>query len=88
MAKECGAFCRARQIKNVPHLFQTVLLYCGLDFSLRETSGVLTLLGTTISDQAVKDRLDGCWIWLSLVLQKMLPKLPSQIEGRSGGGGF
>ena len=55
-AKECGAFCRRRQIKNVAQLFQVVLLYSGLDFSLRATAGVLTLTGTKISDQAVKER--------------------------------
>ncbi len=43
LAKECGAFCRERKIKNVPQLLQVVLLYAGLDFSLRETAGVLTL---------------------------------------------
>ena len=84
LAKECGAFCRQRRIKNVPQLLQVVLLYCGLDFSLRETAGVLTLLGTTISDQAVKERLDGCRVWLSLVLQKMLPRLPVEMEARIG----
>jgi hypothetical protein len=84
LAKECGAFCRERKIKNVPQLLQVVLLYCGLDFSLRETAGVLTLLGTTISDQAVKERLDGCRLWLSLVLRKMLPSLPLEMEARIG----
>lgn len=84
LAKECGAFCRGRQIKNVPQLLQVVLLYCGLDFSLRETAGILTLSGTTISDQAIKERLDGCRVWLSLVLRKMLPGLPLEIEGQIG----
>lgn len=84
LAKECGAFCRRRQIKNVPQLLQAVLLYCGLDFSLRETAGILTLLGTKISDQAVKERLDGCRVWLSLVLRKMLPGVPPQMEARIG----
>ena len=84
LAKECGAFCRERKIKNVPQLLQVVLLYAGLDFSLRETAGVLTLLGTKISDQAVKERLDGCRVWLSLVLQKMLPSLPVEMEARIG----
>lgn len=84
LAKECGAFCRQRQIKNVPQLLQVVLLYCGLDFSLRETAGILTLSGTTISDQAIKERLDGCRVWLSLVLRKMLPGLPPEMEARIG----
>lgn len=83
-AKECGAFCRQRKIENVPQLLQVVLLYCGLDLSLRETAGVLTLLGTTISDQAIKERLDGCRVWLSVVLRKMLPGLPVEIAGEIG----
>ncbi len=57
-------------------LFQTVLLYCGLDFTLRDTAGVLTLLGTEISDQAVSDRLSGCGAWLSAMLKAMLPRVP------------
>jgi len=83
-AKECGAFCRQRKIENVPQLLQVVLLYGGLDLSLRETAGVLTLLGTTISDQAIKERLDGCRVWLSVVLRKMLPSLPVEMETRIG----
>lgn len=69
-AKECGAFCWQRKIENVPQLLQVVLLYCGLDLSLRETAGVLTLLGTKISDQAIKERLDGCRVWLSVAPAK------------------
>lgn len=84
-AKECGAFSRERKIKNVPQLLQVVLLYCGIDFSLRETAANLTLLGTKISDQAIKERLEGCRLWLSLVLQKMLPSLPDEIQERLGG---
>lgn len=83
-AKECGAFCRQRKIENVPQLLQVVLLYCGLDLSLRETAGVLTLLGTTISDQAIKERLDGCQVWLSVVLRQMLPSLPAEMAGEIG----
>lgn len=83
-AKECGAFCRKRQIKDVAQLFQVVLLYGGLDFSLRATAGVLTLTGTKISDQAIKERLEGCRVWLSLVLQKMLPHLPIEMEAQIG----
>ena len=75
-AKEFAAFRRQRKIKSVEQLFQTVLLYCGLDFSLRDTAGVLTLLGTEISDQAVSDRLSACAAWLSAMLQEMLPAVP------------
>lgn len=83
-ARECGALCRERKIKDASQLFQVVLLYCGLDFSLRETAGVITLTGTTISDQAIKERLEGCRGWLRLVLRQMLPSLPPQMETRVG----
>lgn len=63
-AKKFEAFRRGRKIKKVEQLFQAVLLYCGLDFSLRDTAGVLTVLGTDISDQAVSDRLSSCAAWL------------------------
>lgn len=84
-AVQFGAFQRKRQIKTVEQLFQTVLLYCGLDFSLRETAGTLTMLGSRISDQAVKERLEGCAVWLSEVLKQMLPRLPPEVESKVGG---
>lgn len=84
-AKEFEAFRRGRKIKNVKQLFQTVLLYCGLDFSLRTTAGVLTALGTEISDQAVSDRLSGCVAWLSAMLKQMLPALPTSGVSAIGG---
>jgi len=65
-------------------LFQVVLLYCGLDFSLRDTAGILTRLGSQISDQAVKERLDGCAVWLSEVLKQMLPSVPAEIQAKVG----
>ena len=78
------AFRRKRKIKNVEQLFQVVLLYCGLDFSLRDTAGILTRLGSQISDQAVKERLDGCAVWLSEVLKQMLPSVPAEIQAKVG----
>ena len=79
-AKEFEAFRRGRKIKKVEQLFQMVLLYCGLDYSLRDTAGTLTLLGTGITDQAVSDRLSGCVAWLSHLLKEMLPSLPVQVS--------
>ena len=83
-AKEFEAFRRGRKIKTVEQLFQIVLMYCGLDYSLRETAGVLTLLGTTVSDQAVSDRLSGCALWLTHLLKEMLPKLPPGVFEQTG----
>ena len=83
-AKEFEAFRRGRKIKKVAQLFQIVLLYCGLDYSLRETAGTLTLLGTEITDQSVSDRLSGCVAWLSHLLKEMLPSLPVQMSQQIG----
>lgn len=83
-AKEFAAFRRQRKIRNVAQLFQTVLLYCGLDFTLRDTAGVLTLLGTEITDQAVSGRLRGCAAWLSEMLKAMLPALPLAAASEMG----
>ncbi len=83
-ATEFEAFRRGRKIKNVEQLFQTVLLYCGLDYSLRQSAGTLTLLGTRLSDQAVSDRLSGCAAWLTHLLKQMLPQLPLEAGRISG----
>lgn len=82
LAVEFQAFTRARQIKNVEQLLQTVLLYCGLDFSLATTAGTLTNLGSAISNQGVADRLRNCVPWLTALLGEMLPKLPRQVIGK------
>ena len=39
MAYEFKAFCRSRKVQSVYELLQLVMLYCGLDFSLRTTAG-------------------------------------------------
>jgi hypothetical protein len=84
-AKEFEAFRRGRKIKSVEQLFQLVLLYCGLDYSLRQTAGTLALLGTRLSDQAVSDRLSGCVGWLTHLLKQMLPELPAAVAGQMSG---
>lgn len=83
-AQEFEAFRRGRQIKNVAQLFQVVMLYCGLDYSLRQTAGTLALLGIRVSDQAVSDRLGGCALWLTHLLKQMLPPLPPEAAQMSG----
>ncbi len=51
---------------------------------MRDTAGILTRLGSQISDQAVKERLDGCAAWLSEVLKQMLPSVPAEIQAKVG----
>ena len=48
------AFARARKIRSVPQLLQLVLLYCGLDLSLRSCAAQVAQLQGYLSDTAVK----------------------------------
>ena len=53
-AREFQAFTRARKIKTPQELLRAVLLYCGLDQSLRTVAGNLTLLEERITDSSVR----------------------------------
>jgi hypothetical protein len=60
-----------------------VLLYCGLDKSLREVAGIL--LYEAITDSSVAERLNNCLWWLKAALPTMLPfeeaaTLPAQLR--------
>src|SRR5882672_783248 len=74
MAREFKAFTRARKITTPEQLLRVVLLYCGLDKSLRAVAGNVTALYTPITDQAVAERLRACGPWVKAVLRKMLPR--------------
>jgi hypothetical protein len=84
MARESGAFSRSRAIGNPSELFRAVLLYCGLDYSLREVAANLTSYGERVSDEAVRKRLAGCERWLGAMLKEMLPSPKREIKGCSG----
>jgi len=71
MAHEFGAFARGRKIKNPLELLQVVLLYCGVDLSLRGTAGVVTLVQDRISDTAIHKRLRACGPWLKVMCQQL-----------------
>ena len=43
VAREFKAFTRGRKIKTPQQLLRVVLLYCGVDQSVREVAGKLTL---------------------------------------------
>ena len=49
-----------------------VLLYCGLDKSLREVAGTFTALYESITDQSVAERLRACGPWVKALLRQML----------------
>lgn len=54
MAREFKAFARARKVKSILQLLQLVLLYCGLDMSLRSCAGQIAQLQGYLSDTALK----------------------------------
>ena len=71
-AREFKAFTRARKIKTPQQLLRVVLLYCGLDQSLREVAGTMTLLVQRITDTSVAERLAACRPWVKALLPTML----------------
>jgi hypothetical protein len=54
MAYDFKAFTRARKINSPLQLLQLVLLYCGLDLSLRSCAGEISQLQGYLSDMGVK----------------------------------
>jgi hypothetical protein len=73
LAREFKAFVRAKKVKTPEQLLRLVLLYCGLDKSLREAAGTFTVLYESITDQSVAERLQACGPWVKAVLRQMLP---------------
>jgi len=53
-AYEFKAFERARKIRSPLQLLELVMLYCGLDLSLRSCAGEIAHLQGYLSDTAVK----------------------------------
>jgi hypothetical protein len=84
MARECKALVRAKKVKTPEHLLRVVLLYCGLDKSLRTVAGTFTVLYEAITDQSVAERLRACGPWVKALLRQMLPLVPvaALAEGR------
>lgn len=76
MAYEFKAFTRARKIKTPQQLLRVVLLYCGLDQSLREVAGTMTLLGPRLTDSAIAERLAACGPWVKALLPKLVAHRP------------
>ena len=75
-AREFQAFTRARVLKTPEQLLRVVLLYCGLDQSLRTVSATSAQLGQALTDNAVRERLLACGPWLNALLRQMLPAAP------------
>jgi len=68
MAYEFKAFSRARKIRSPLHLLEIVMLYCGMDYSLRSCAGQIAQMQGYISDTAVSDRLEACVPWVKAML--------------------
>lgn len=74
MAREFRAFARSRIVRSPEELLRAVLLYCGLDYTLREVAANFTQVGQRLTDEGVRGRLSGCVPWLEAMLREMLPK--------------
>lgn len=72
LALKTKAFRRGVRVKTPEQLFQVVLLYCGLDHSLREVAAIFTLLFAEITHKAIYDRLLNCGNWIELLIVEML----------------
>ena len=76
MARECKAFVRAKKVKTPEQLLRVVLLYGGLDKSLRTVAGIFTAWSEPITDQAVAERLRAWGPWVKALLRQRLPVVP------------
>jgi hypothetical protein len=68
MAYEFKAFVRPRKIRSPLQLLEVVMLYCGMDFSLRSCAGQIAQMQGYISDTSVNDRLKACVPWVKAML--------------------
>jgi hypothetical protein len=71
-AYQLGAFSRARKIDSPLQLLHLIMLYCGLDFSLRTCAATFAQTHQQLSDEAVKKRLQRCVPWLKSLLADVL----------------
>jgi len=68
LAYEFKAFERARKVTSPYQLLHIVLLYCGLDLSLRSCAGEVAQHQGYISDTAIQKRLAACVPWVKALL--------------------
>jgi hypothetical protein len=79
MAREFKAFTRARKIKTPHQLLRVVCLYGGLDQSLRDVAGTVTLLREPLTDTAIAQRVAACGPWVKALLTHMLKRAEPSI---------
>lgn len=84
LAREKRAWTRRRKIKSEEELLRAVFSYAVADYSLREVAGLLTRERQTISDEAVRARLNQCVEWLESLLSETVFESAKQfsISGR------
>lgn len=70
LASQTKAIQRARKIETPRQLLRMVLLYCGLDFSGRQTAATMTALYELMSDTAIFERLKRCQCWLQALIRR------------------
>lgn len=71
-ARQCGAFTYKNKIRSATELLRAVLLFGGLDKSLREVAGLLTLSTARITDTAVMKRLLRATSWTQMLMRELL----------------
>jgi len=71
MAYEFKAFATPRKIRSPLQLLELVMLYCGLDFSLRSCAGQVAQGQGYLSDTAVHKRLKACVPWVKAMLSSV-----------------
>jgi len=71
-AYQQGAFTRSRKLHSPEQLFELVMSYCCLDYSLRTCAGHMAVNKTALSDTAVMKRLLPCLPWLKSLLSSVL----------------
>lgn len=76
MAYELTAFTRARQIKTPHPLRRVVLLDGGLEPSLREVAGTVTVRSERLTDAAIAQRLAACRPWVKARLTRRRERPP------------
>ena len=79
MARELGAFQRARGIADARALLQVMLIHLGEGCGLRETAARAALAGIAqVSDVALLKRLRSCGPWFEWLAQELRQAQPAE----------
>lgn len=81
LAHKLGAFTRARKVRSAEQLLQLILLYCGLDFSLRSSAAQFSQMQGYLSDTAVEKRLRKSVEWITALQKAVLQTEQISLKG-------